>query len=95
MKTYTDKELKRIFNDISGGAVYVGLKDGKSIGDITSNYNFIYFRHYGQTASKKIFSHFKNTLYIMFSDCDEIAPAVWSWDKIKYIAADTGVLVEG
>lgn len=94
MKKYTDKELQKIFNEICDGAVYVGIKDGHSVGDIVAGYGFIYFRHYGQTASKKIFSRFQDVLYIMFSDCDEIAPGVWSWEKIQYIAANSGANVE-
>ena len=95
MKKYTNSELKKILTDINGGAVYVGIKDGHSVGDIVGGYGYIHFRHYGQTASKNIFAHFKEVLYIMFSDCDDIAPGVWSWDDIQYIAKDNAKILEG
>jgi hypothetical protein len=89
MKKYTDKELEIIMDDIINGTVYVGIKDSFSWGYISCGYGYIFFTNYGQTASKKIFEHFKSTLYIMFSDCDEIVPGVYSQYHIGYIPQDT------
>lgn len=86
MKKYTDKELKNIYNDITNGGVYVGMRGGHSAGKITCSCGYIHYQNWGQTASKKTFERFKTSLYIMFSDCDEIKPARWDNVQIKYIA---------
>lgn len=90
MKSYTTEELKNIFNDIINGAVYVGIdKFNRGVGAIFyDDFRWIHFRHYGQTASRKDFEWFKDTLYCMFSDCLEIVPGVYSEYHINYIPQD-------
>ena len=90
MKKYSDTELKNIFNDILNGAVYVGIdKYNRGVGAVFyDGFTWVYFKHYGQTASKKDFEHFKSTLYIMFNDCSEIVPGVYSDYHINYIPQD-------
>lgn len=90
MKNYSDTELKSIFNDIVGGAVYVGIdKHNRGVGAIFyDGFRWIYFKNYGQTASRKELEWFKDTLYAMFNDCSEIVPGVYSEYYLNYIPQD-------
>ena len=90
MKKYTNTELKKIFNDIVNGAVYVGIDNyNRGVGSVFyDGFNYIYFKHYGQTACKKNFEHFRNVVQIMFGECSEIVPGVYSKYHINYIPKD-------
>ena len=91
MKKYSNTELKKIYNDIVSGAVYVGIdENSRGVGCVFyDGFGYIYFRNYGQTASRKNFEHFRATLYIMFNDCLEIVPGVYSDYHVNYIPQDT------
>ncbi|MBR4123762.1 MAG: hypothetical protein IKT93_05030 [Clostridia bacterium] len=85
MKKYTNKELKNILNDINGGAVYVGIKNGRGIGKIASYKNYIEWSYYGSSCEKKTVENLRWLLENIFSDCDAITPAIYSKYHINYI----------
>jgi hypothetical protein len=85
MKKYTNAELKKIFDDINAGAVYVGICNGHGVGEISSNCYYIKWKHYGSSAQKATVDNLRFILECIFNDCDEITPAVYSKYHCNYI----------
>jgi hypothetical protein len=85
MKKYTDTELKNILDDISSGAVYVGIKNGCGVGELRGFLNYIEWRHYGSSCEKKNITGLRWIIENIFNDCDIITPAIYSEYHINYI----------
>lgn len=88
MKKYTDSELEKILNDISGGAVYVGISNGYGVGEIRGYMSYIEWRHYGSSCEKKTIKNLRWIIENIFDDCDIITPAIYSEYHINYIPVD-------
>lgn len=85
MKKYTDKEIKKIYNDLNNGAIYCGVCNNKGVGMIYASGLYIRWQHYGQSANKNTPENLRWLIENIFIDCDIITPAIYSKYHVNYI----------
>lgn len=86
MKHYTNKELTEILDSMICGEDYCGIdKHNRGIGHIFSNGEYIYYNHFGSSATKANISGLKFILNTIFDDCELVVPCEYSDYHINYI----------
>lgn len=88
MKKYSNNELNKILKELNNGVDYCAIANGYGVGHIWVYNNFIFWRHYGQSAQKNNVAELKWLIENIFSDCELITPCEYSEYHIGYIPKD-------
>ena len=88
MKKFTDQEIAQIRAELNNGTQYCGIENGRGIGLIYADEDYIYWRHAGGSANKNTDEELRWLLENIFDDCETVTPAEWSDYHINYVPID-------
>lgn len=88
MQKFTDQEIAQIRAELNKGTVYCGIENGRGIGHIYADEDYIYWRHAGSSANRNTDEELRWLLEVIFEDCETVTPAEWSDYHINYIPID-------
>lgn len=86
MLKLTNEQTQELFDGLSKGNSYCGIKDNRAVGSIT-NFSESYFeiQHYGSVRVQKSVERLQSAIEIMFDDCDDVAETIYDRFHSTYV----------